>query len=385
VTPRQRLIAALTGERPDRLPATTHHLMPSFLAGCLGGLSQSGFFERFRLDAIEWVTAHRAAAGTDDRLVPGPDPAGASGAGWVVNDSWRIEVEPLTHPDYATARYTVVTPGGGLTMVLQSSETTTWVAERLVKRRRDIDLIGRYRPGPICDVARVNGAAAAIGEGGIVRGQICGFDLYGQPGTWQDAACLVGIEALILATFDDPAWVHELLRILQRPKVAFARSLAGARYDLVELGGGDASSTVISPRVFDTFVAPSDQPIVEAAHAAGQRVVYHTCGGMMPILSRIARMGPDAMETFTPRAMGGDADLARARAELGRGMTMIGGFDQARFFVGCQARETRAEVRRIFEAAAGEGRYILAPSDHFFEADPVLIEAFADEASRCAY
>jgi hypothetical protein len=358
--------------------------MPSFLSRCLGGLSPSGFFERFHLDAIEWVTAHRAGS-ANDRIVPGTDPAGAKGAGWVVNDSWQIEVEPLTHPDYATARYRVVTPGGELTMVLQSSETTTWVAERLVKDRRDIDLLGRYLPGPVCDVARVNEAVTSLGDRGIVRGQICGFDLFGQPGTWQDAACLVGIEPLILATFDDPAWVHELLGILQRPKAAFARSLAGARFDLVELGGGDASSTVISPRLFEEFVAPYDQPIIEAAHAAGQRVVYHTCGGMMPILSSIARMGPDAMETFTPPAMGGDTDLARARAVLGAGMTMIGGFDQAHFFVGCQPRETRAEVRRIFQAAASGGRYILAPSDHFFEADPDLIEAFADEASRCTY
>ena len=78
-------------------------------------------------------------------------------------------------------------------------------------------------------------------------------------------------------------------------------SLAGAHYDLLELGGGDASSTVISPAIFDRFVAPYDTPIIEAAHAAGQRIVYHTCGGMMPFLERLTAMGPDALETFTPK------------------------------------------------------------------------------------
>lgn len=38
-----------------------------------------------------------------------------------------------------------------------------------------------------------------------------------------------------------------------------------------------------------------------------------------------------------------------------------------------------------FAAAGGEGRYILCPSDHFFDADLELIEAFADEAHRCVY
>ena len=61
-----------------------------------------------------------------------------------------------------------------------------------------------------------------------------------------------------METYDDPGWVHELLRILQRRKMIFIRSLEGARYDVLELGGGDASTTVISPKLFEKFVAPYD-------------------------------------------------------------------------------------------------------------------------------
>ena len=31
MTPRQRLLTALGGGVPDRLPATTHHVMPTYL------------------------------------------------------------------------------------------------------------------------------------------------------------------------------------------------------------------------------------------------------------------------------------------------------------------------------------------------------------------
>jgi len=179
--------------------------------------------------------------------------------------------------------------------------------------------------------------------------------------------------------------VVELLGILRARKLAWLRSSRDARFDLIELGGGDASSTVISPKIFERFVAPFDAPLIAAAHDAGQRVVYHTCGGMMPILEQIAAIGPDAMETFTPRAMGGDADLAAAKRRIGDRVCLIGGFDQFHHFVGCTPDETRRAVRRCFEEAGGGGGYILAPSDHFFEADEALLRAYADEARTCVY
>jgi uroporphyrinogen decarboxylase len=64
---------------------------------------------------------------------------------------------------------------------------------------------------------------------------------------------------------------------------------------------------------------------------------------------------------------------------IGDRVCMIGGFDQFHFFAGCTAEETRAEVRRCFEAAGAGGGFILSPSDHFFEADLALLEAFADD------
>jgi uroporphyrinogen-III decarboxylase len=282
-------------------------------------------------------------------------------------------------------RYTITTPKGELTTVLQGNEYTTWVTEHLVKEKRDIDIIGAYVPVPLCDVEKVNQYADDFGEKGLVRGAVCGFDIYGQPGTWQDAAVLVGIEKLILATFDDPEWVHELLEILYQRKEAYVRSLAGAKYDILELGGGDASNTVISPKIFRKFVAPYDAKLIALAHEAGQRIAYHTCGGMMRILEDVADMKPNAMETFTPPEMGADVRLAEAKQRIGDRVCMIGGFNQAHHLIDCSEEITRLNVRRCFEEAGPGGGYILSPSDHFFDADPHLLAAFADEARKCVY
>ena len=303
----------------------------------------------------------------------------------ISSDSWRVEWEDVPGQAYATTRYRFVTPKGVLTMLLQSNEHTAWVVEHPIKEKRDIELVAEFATAPKCDVEAVNRVADEYGERALVRGHICCFDIFGQPGTWQDACCVVGTQRMIMETYDDPGWVHELLAILNLRKQVFIRSLAGARYDVLELGGGDASTTVISPKLFEKFVAPYDTKLIILAHEAGQRIAYHTCGGMMPILEQIAAMGPDAMETFTPPDMGGDVDLAEAKRRIGDKVCLIGGFDQFHFFTGCTPEQTRAEVRRCFEAAGQGGGYILSPSDHFFDADPALVSAFADEARRCTY
>jgi uroporphyrinogen-III decarboxylase len=270
-------------------------------------------------------------------------------------------------------------------MILQSNNYTTWLTEHLIKEKSDIDILAQFMPAPKCDIDAVNTAADNFGDSGIIRGYVCCFDGFGQPGCWQDAACLYGIQPLIMAALDDPPWVHTFLQILQQRKHVFLESLRGARYDLVELGGGDASTTVISPDIFDTFVAPYDAPLVETAHRADQTIVYHTCGGMMPILENIAEMGVNAMETFTPASMGGDTRLREAKKRIGDKVCLIGGFDQFHYFKDCTPQQTRDEVKRCFDEAGAGGGYIIAPSDHFFDADPQLIKAFTDQAQKCTY
>jgi hypothetical protein len=352
----------------------------------MDGKSDVEIFDHFGLDAIHWTAPHRPDSSNGEYYDPSQtDTENPRFSKRISSDNWRISQESLPDSEYETTRYTITTPKGSLTTVLQRNEYTSWVSEHLIKEKTDIDIIAEFVTAPKCDVEQVNKEAEAFGERGMVRGHVPGFDIYGQPGCWQDAAVLLGIEKLIYATFDDPEWVHELLSILYRRKEVYIRSLEGANYDLLELGGGDASTTVISPKIFRQFVAPYDSKLIELAHEAGQRIAYHTCGGMMPILEDIAAMNPDAMETFTPPDMGADVRLAEAKQRIGDKVCMIGGFDQAHYFMTCTEDETRAEVRRCFEEAGASGGYILSPSDHFFDADPDLLAAFADEARKCIY
>lgn len=372
---RTRLVNAILRKPVDRLPVTTHHIMPYYLNRYMGGISERAFFEQTGLDPIRWIMPLR-------RMNPGEEYVEN---GLTQSDDWRISTEELSGYDYHTVRYTIHTPGGDLSMIKQANVYTSWVVEHLVKEKTDIELIAKYAPVDLCDVEEVNRIEAQTGDSALIRGTIPSFHLFGQPGCWQDVACLYGIEKLIFETFDDPKWVHEFLEIMLKRKLEYVASMKGARYDINELGGGDASSTVISPAMFDTFVAPYDSQIIQAAKEVDQRIVYHTCGGMMPILENIVSMKPAAIETLTPLDMGGDVDLAEAKRRIGDQVCMIGGFDQGHYFTGCTEAETRTAVRKCFEEAGAGGGFILSPSDHFFDADPKLVMAFADEARKCRY
>ena len=382
---RQRFLNALERKKTDRLPVTTHHLMPSFLNEYMDGISDQDFFDYFGLDPVKWIIAHTYDAAKGEFFDPTQTEIGFLEARRICTDSWRFSSEDLKGYAYPTKRLNIITPVKTLSMVLQSDIHTTWLSEHVIKEKSDIDILARFMPAPKCDVVAINMAVEEYADRGLVRGHIPCFDGFGQPGCWQDASCMYGIENLIMATFMDPGWVHSFLALLQERKRIFIESLKGVKYDILELGGGDASTTVISPDIFNSFVAPYDAPLIDAAHKAGQKISYHTCGGMMPILEDIAAMKPDAMETFSPEAMGGDTILDEAKQRIGDKVCMIGGFDQFHFFTGCSETETRKEVRRCFEAAGRNGGFILSPSDHFFEADLKLLKAFADEAKQCTY
>ncbi len=385
MTSKERFLKALKREKPDRLPVTTHHVMPYFLKNNMNGINEQEFFDHFGLDPIRWIIDFMPDEKKGEYYDPTHKEIGFLEARRICSDNWKFRIDNLEGYEYKTMRFNIITPEKTLNMILMSNDYTTWVKEHLIKEKSDIDIIAKYMTTPLCNVNAINAAADEFGERGLIRGHIACFEGFGQPGCWQDFSCLYGIQNLIMAVYEDPEWVHTFLKVLQHRKSVYIKSLKGAKYDLIELGGGDASTTVISPDIFDEFVAPYDSKLIALAHEAGQRIAYHTCGGMMPILENIASMKPDAMETFTPEGMGGDTNLKEAKKRIGDKVCMIGGLDQFHFLKGCSPEKTKEEVRRCFNEAGPNGGYILSPSDHFFDADINLIQAFAEEARNCRY
>ncbi|MCD6304277.1 MAG: hypothetical protein J7M21_04875 [Planctomycetes bacterium] len=373
MTSKERMMLAIEGRKPDRLPVTIHQWQQYHLDTYMGGMSD---LEAFQATGMDAAIQYFAAMG--QFWIPDAEKY------IIQTPQWREEIKVVQDDgEERILDHVITTPAGTLTYRTGANPTTTWILEYLIKHHEDIDLIEKYMPVAKLDKADALAAYDRVGDAGILRGFVWGD----QAGCWQHACCLMDVQQLILETYDNPDWVHRLLKILLDKKLQFIEeSLRGTKFDLIETGGGASSDTVISPKLHREFCLPYDRALHRALHEAGFKTTYHTCGGMVHILDLIIENETDVSETLSPPGTGGNIDEPAVVREAYAGkVSMIGGMDQHNILTDGTPEQIRAEVRRLFEGFGPEGGYILSASDHFFHAPPENLRVYAEAAKECTY
>ena len=367
MTSRERLLAALSNQKPDRLPCQVHCWMQYYLDTYLNGMDQWQAYEHFGMDMV--IYNHLSFV-FDER-----DRA-----------NWNIETKHLKTQS-GTNHYEeiITTPAGQLHRKYAVNEYTIFDTEHLIKTKEEFEIFNRYWPVPVSvDGTKVHADKQRLGSRGIMRTYPINY-YYGQGSPWQSLCILMGTEPSIMAAMDDAAWVHYTLESMLEKSLKVIRLSKDVQTDLIETAGGAGSNTVISPKMFREFCLPYDIRQNQALHEAGFKTVYHLCGGLMQMADMVVEIGADALETMTPVSMGGDCDLKEASRRWGDKLCFIGGFDQNAGFESGTEDDARRLVRECFEATKEQGGYIICPSDHFFYGSPSNIQAFVDEAKKCIY
>ncbi len=145
---RERMLTAINRGIPDRLPVTNHFVMPYFLNKYMSGISENEFWKVTGLDPILWTISHRPDTTKGEYYDPSQTEIAFLESRRISTDNWRIEPVSLPDQAFTTTRYNFKTPDRTLSMVLQSNEITAWVAEPLVKEKKDIDLLAKYIDSP---------------------------------------------------------------------------------------------------------------------------------------------------------------------------------------------------------------------------------------------
>ena len=117
---------------------------------------------------------------------------------------------------------------------------------------------------------------------------------------------------------------------------------------------GFYSGTFVAPKVLREKFLPRTREIVEATHAAGGVFVLHSCGNMYAVMEDIIAMGVDAKHSFEDKIV----PVEEAHAKWGDRIGMIGGVEMDTLAQGTED-EVRKRTRRILEACAAKGRYVL--------------------------
>lgn len=372
MTSKERMLIALGKGKPDRMPVTLHQWQDYHLNTYLGGMSALEAFRGLGLDA----SIQHFEPGGQFWLA---DPAQYA---HLSTPNWRDEVEVLDPSlEHRVLKHRITTPRGVLSYSTESNLKTTWVTEYLIKHDEDIHLIRDYMPWPSVDKVEVGRLYEDVGDSGILRGFVWGD----QAGCWQHACCLMDVTEMIMRCFDQPDWVHELLGILLEKKLASIEDMDGAPFDLVETGGGAASSTVISPDLHEEFCLPYDRKLHDALHASRFRITYHTCGGTVGIEEHIVANGCDASETMAPKSIGGNQEPWDLAAKIGGRVALIGGIDQFSVATEGSPKLIQEKVRELFEKTAQGGGVICSLSDHFFDAPVENLRAYAEAGRACSY
>ena len=310
MTSKERVLAAVTGLRCDRVPVT-----PIFMAWAAHHVGRT--YREFYLDGAVLVEAQLAVTRTFNL-----DQISA------ISDPWRESSAYGMQFDYPEEGVGV--PSAPL---LESPEDVSRLA------RLDYDGPGRCRQR----IESVSRMAEEVGATHSVLGWI--------EGPIAQYVDLRGMTEAMLDLLDRPEVFDQAAEVLVANGIEFARRQVAAGADTI--GVGDAAASVIGPRLYRRLVLPWERRLVDGIHEAGGLVKLHICGDISGLLPDLAKTAADVID------LDWMVDVAAARQALGPDVALAGNFDPSAVLLSGTPEQVAAAAERCI--AAGGNRFVLQP------------------------
>jgi MtaA/CmuA family methyltransferase len=168
-------------------------------------------------------------------------------------------------------------------------------------------------------------------------------------GPCAQAADLRGINRLMTDFFDDPAFVRDLFDFVLAMELEFARAQVDAGVDLIGLG--DAAASLVGPQIYEEFVRPCEQRMVDGLHAMGTKVRLHICGNIRRILAGVGSLGCEIVDVDSM------VPLEQARREMGPEAMLLGNVDPVKSLRNSTPEQITAAITECHRQAGP--RYIV--------------------------
>lgn len=122
---------------------------------------------------------------------------------------------------------------------------------------------------------------------------------------------------------------------------------------------GSQEGLLFSPRVIREVFIPRMKRMAELVHSAGAFMFTHSDGAITPIIPDLLEMGADVLNPIQWRCRG--MDRAALRRDFGERVVFHGGMDNQQTLAFGSVEDVRREVAENIELLSGGRGYILAP------------------------
>jgi len=133
-----------------------------------------------------------------------------------------------------------------------------------------------------------------------------------------------------------------------------------------DLGGQE--SLLISRELIGTFLLPRMRRMMELVHQGGAHVFFHSDGAVREIIPDMIAAGIDLLNPIQWRCRG--MDRAALKREFGARVTLHGGVDNQQTLAFGSVADVRAEVLENLATLGAGGGYILAPCHNIQAVSP---------------
>jgi uroporphyrinogen decarboxylase len=146
---------------------------------------------------------------------------------------------------------------------------------------------------------------------------------------------------------------------------------AGDQLDMVYFYDDVATqeSLMISREMWEEFIRPRHQRIIDTAKTYGIPVIYHCDGAVYPLIPDLIEMGINVLNPIQSDAAG--MDLQRLKDEFGDRLSFHGGVDIIDTLPNGTVEEVQQEVKDLIDILGENGGYIMASSHHIQSNTPI--------------
>lgn len=168
-----------------------------------------------------------------------------------------------------------------------------------------------------------------------------------------------------------PLYAMERIAEVHLENLRTVLEVAGELIDIVYFYDDIASQEglLISPEMYEKYIQPFHQKIIDTAADAGKPVMMHSCGSVYPMIERFIDMGLAILNPIQPGAR--DMNPEKLANHFAGRIAFHGGIDIQSFLPAATPQQIREKVDYTSKILGKSGGYIMAGSHHI-QADTAI-------------